>query len=191
MPLFKFLRLEIWRWNLWFDESKRLKYKCTIFYLRCYECSWCNYECRMTKMICFEREGIPEFVEERDPTPLGDTVVSLGKMIAYYRVDSSMKRKTRSWMNIGKFWNVFVNWWFVETNILIGDISGQDTLGITSLTFRHPTNGEWHLRRKLSDVSSSDISGDEIVDTPSSAKTGNDNFDINAKNLSDTLFLIK
>ena len=44
-------------------------------------------------------KGIPKFVEERDPTPLGDTVVSLGKMIAYYRVDSSMKmneRKTKS-----------------------------------------------------------------------------------------------
>ena len=49
----------------------------------------------MTKMICFEREGIPEFVEERDPTPLGNTVVSLGKMIVYYRVDSSMKMNER------------------------------------------------------------------------------------------------
>jgi len=28
------------------------------------------------------------FVEEGDPTPLGDTVVSLGKMIIHYRVDS-------------------------------------------------------------------------------------------------------
>jgi len=27
MPLFKFLRPEIWRWNLLFDWSKRLKYK--------------------------------------------------------------------------------------------------------------------------------------------------------------------
>jgi len=36
-------------------------------------------------------KGIPKFVEERDPTPLGDTVVSLGIMIAYYRVDSCMK----------------------------------------------------------------------------------------------------
>jgi len=27
MPLFKFLRPEIWRWNLWFDGSKRLKYR--------------------------------------------------------------------------------------------------------------------------------------------------------------------
>jgi hypothetical protein len=28
--------------------------------------------------------GIPKFVKERDPTPLGDTVVSLGKMIVHY-----------------------------------------------------------------------------------------------------------
>jgi len=27
MPLFKFIRQETWRWNLWFDSSKRLKYK--------------------------------------------------------------------------------------------------------------------------------------------------------------------
>ena len=65
MPLFKFLRPEIWRWNLWFDESKRLKYKYTIFDLRCYECLWCNYECMMTKMIWFRNnDGIPKFVEE-------------------------------------------------------------------------------------------------------------------------------
>jgi len=56
MPLFKFLRPEIWRLNLWFDESKRLKYQYTIFDLRCYECSWCNYECRTTKMIWLEWE---------------------------------------------------------------------------------------------------------------------------------------
>jgi len=31
---------------------------------------------------------IPIFVEERDLTPLGDTLVSLGKMIVHYRVDS-------------------------------------------------------------------------------------------------------
>jgi len=30
--------------------------------------------------------GIPKLVEERDPTPLGDTVVSLGKMIVHYRI---------------------------------------------------------------------------------------------------------
>ena len=44
------------------------------------------------------------------------------------------------------------------------------------------------MKRKLSDVSSSDIPGDEIVDTPSSAKTGTDNFDIKCEKLSDTLF---
>jgi hypothetical protein len=38
MPLFKFLRPETWRWNLWFDGTKRLKYKSTpIFDLRCCE----------------------------------------------------------------------------------------------------------------------------------------------------------
>jgi len=31
---------------------------------------------------------IPKFVEERDPTPLGDTVGSLGKMIVHYRIRS-------------------------------------------------------------------------------------------------------
>jgi len=38
---------------------------------------------------------IPIFVEERDPTPLGDTVVSLGKTIVHYRVDSCMKMNER------------------------------------------------------------------------------------------------
>jgi len=27
MALFKFLRPETWRWNLWFDGPKRLKYR--------------------------------------------------------------------------------------------------------------------------------------------------------------------
>jgi hypothetical protein len=34
---------------------------------------------------------IPKFVEERDPTPLGGNVVSLGKMIVYYLYDRCMK----------------------------------------------------------------------------------------------------
>jgi len=41
--------------------------------------------------------GIPKLVEERDPTPLGDTVVSLGNMVVYYRIgsnDSLMKTKS-------------------------------------------------------------------------------------------------
>jgi len=29
-------------------------------------------------------KGMPKLVEERDPTPLGDTVVLLGKMIVHY-----------------------------------------------------------------------------------------------------------
>jgi len=33
-------------------------------------------------------KGIPIFVEEGDPTPLGDAVVSLGKIIVHYHVDS-------------------------------------------------------------------------------------------------------
>ena len=94
------------------------------------------------RWFVLKEKGFPNSFEERDLTPLGDTVDSLGKMIVHYRVDSCMKineRKTRSWINIGKFWNVFVNWWFLETDILIGDISGPDTLGMTLLTFRHPT----------------------------------------------------
>ena len=35
--------------------------------------------------------GIPSFIEERDPTPLAGNVVSLGKMIVYYLYDSCMK----------------------------------------------------------------------------------------------------
>ena len=109
MPLFKFIRLEIWRWNLWFDVSKRLKYKYTIFELRCYECLWCNYECRMIKMIFFEwggTKGDPNLFEERETTPLGDTVVSLGNMIVHYRVDSGMKineRKQNLESTLGNF----------------------------------------------------------------------------------------
>ena len=32
--------------------------------------------------------GIPKFVEERDPTPIGDNLVSLGKMVVYYHIGS-------------------------------------------------------------------------------------------------------
>jgi len=33
-------------------------------------------------------KGCPNLQKKRDPTPLGDTVVPLGKMIVYYHVDS-------------------------------------------------------------------------------------------------------
>jgi len=37
--------------------------------------------------------GIPKFVEERDLTPLGGNIVSLGKMVVHYLYDSCMKTK--------------------------------------------------------------------------------------------------
>jgi hypothetical protein len=43
-PYLSFLRPAIWRWNIWFDGPKRLKYrKCTNFDLRCYECNAYEY----------------------------------------------------------------------------------------------------------------------------------------------------
>jgi hypothetical protein len=38
-----------------------------------------------------KNSGIPKFIEERDPTPLGDTVVLLGKMVVHYPYDRCMK----------------------------------------------------------------------------------------------------
>jgi hypothetical protein len=35
--------------------------------------------------------GVPKFVEEKDPTPLRGNVVSLGKMVVYYAYDRCMK----------------------------------------------------------------------------------------------------
>jgi len=82
MPLFKFLRTETWRWNLWFDRPKRLKYKVHQFFtLKCHECSWCKYECKTAKTIRpGERNNkrIPKFVKEKDPTLLGDNVSFTG-----------------------------------------------------------------------------------------------------------------
>ena len=47
---------------------------------------------------------MPEFVEERDPTPLGGNVVSLGKMIVYYRIGSERQ------LNKDKqFFSVYMN----------------------------------------------------------------------------------
>jgi len=36
-------------------------------------------------------KGYPSFVEERDPTPIGSNVVSMWKMVVYYRIDGCMK----------------------------------------------------------------------------------------------------
>jgi len=67
-----------------FDSTSRkdLNTKYTIFDLRCYEmlvkCSWCNYECRTTKMIWLGQEttqGSPNLFKKRYTTPLGGNVV--------------------------------------------------------------------------------------------------------------------
>jgi len=67
-----------------FDSTRRrdLNTKYTIFDLRRYERLWCNLwmqdgEDLLTGMRNYN--GIPVFVEKGDPTPLGDSVVSLGK----------------------------------------------------------------------------------------------------------------
>jgi len=66
-----------------------LNTKYTIFDLRCYDCLWCNYECKTAKIFWEGQEtttGYSNSLTKRDSTPLGDNVVSLGKMIVYYRI---------------------------------------------------------------------------------------------------------
>jgi len=64
MTVFKFLRLETWRWNLWFDGPKRLKYRVRHFWPKMLmRCSWCKYIRKTTKMIWLGREtttGYPD-----------------------------------------------------------------------------------------------------------------------------------
>ena len=138
--------------------------------------------------------GYPSSLKKRGPTPLEDTVVLLGKRIFHYRVDSSMKineRKTKSWIDIEKFWNVFelmvcrkqtfwlmtsldqTHWGWHLWHFVIRQ-TGNDTWKGNWATSRHPTYREMRLST-----------------TPSSAKMGNDNFDINAKNWATPCFLIK
>jgi len=81
------------RWNLRLDGPKRLKYRVHHFLPKML---W--NACEMLVMQLWMQDGkddltgrrnhngIPKFVEERDPTPLGDNVVSLGTMIVYYRI---------------------------------------------------------------------------------------------------------
>jgi len=88
MPLFKFLRTETWKWNFLFDGPKRLKYTVHNFWpiltVRCYECNAMNV--RDTSMNARRRrwfdwgknKRIPDFIEERDLTLLGDNVGSVG-----------------------------------------------------------------------------------------------------------------
>jgi len=122
--------------------------------------------------------GYPGSLKKRGPTPLEDTVVLLGKRIVHYRVDSSMKineRKTKSWIDIGKFWNVLELMVCRKQTFWLMTSLDQTHWGwhLWHFVIRQTENDTW--KGNLSDVSSSDIPGDEIVDTPSSAKTGNDN----------------
>jgi len=87
MPLFKFIRPEIWRWNLWFDGPKRLKYRVRYFDLRCYEMFMAQTRMQddkgdLTGMRNNNR--IPKFIEEKGSDSAWGNVVSLGKMIVYY-----------------------------------------------------------------------------------------------------------
>ena len=67
MPLFKFLRLEIWRWNLWFDGPKRLKYGVRQFWPKMLWMLVMQVWMQDSKGdFDWERNnnGIPKFVEE-------------------------------------------------------------------------------------------------------------------------------
>jgi len=128
MPLFKFLRPEIWRWNFRFDGPKRLKYKVHLFLiLRC-------CECMHVMQIWMEDDAddltgtrnnnmIPTFIEERAPTPLEGMQFHWGKWlctIISVRNDGLMETKLFSdtsrpdtlgwhfWEN--KMWFQTVNW---------------------------------------------------------------------------------
>jgi len=87
MPLFKFLRPKIWRWILWFDWSKRLKYKVHHFWPKMLM-NACDAVMNARRRRHFDRDEKSQrdtwICWERDPTPLGDSVVSLGKMAVYY-----------------------------------------------------------------------------------------------------------
>jgi len=131
MPLFNFLRLKTWRWNLWFDGQKRLTYRVHHFLPKML---W--NACEMFVMQLWMQDGkddltglrnnngVPKFIwRKRDPTPLRGNVVSLGKMIVYYRIDSYMKTKLfseTSWpdtllMILMRKWRVIVSRSLVRT----------------------------------------------------------------------------
>jgi len=71
-----------------FDSTgwRDLNTKYTIFDLRCYECLWCNMNARRRRHFDWDEEPWRDtwICWERDPTPLGDSVVSLGKMGMYH-----------------------------------------------------------------------------------------------------------
>jgi len=94
MPLFKFLRPKIWRWNLWFDWSKRLKYEVHHFWPKMLMNAW-DAIMNARRRGHFDWDEKPQWDTcirwERDPNLLGDSVVSLGKMVVYYFTDSCMK----------------------------------------------------------------------------------------------------
>jgi len=67
MPLCKFLRPEIWSWNLWFDWSKRLKYKVHHFWPKMLWMLVMQLWMQDGKDILTgtrNHNGIPEFVEK-------------------------------------------------------------------------------------------------------------------------------
>ena len=89
MPLFKFLRLEIQRWNLWFDGLKRLKYRVHHFWPKMLwnACDAIMNAGRQRWLDWNEKQRDTQVrLRKTDPTPLGDSIVSLGKMIVYYHI---------------------------------------------------------------------------------------------------------
>jgi len=71
-----------------FDSTGRrdLNTKYTIFDLRCYECLWCNMNAGRRRHFDWDDKSQWDtwICWERDPTPLGDSVVLLGKMVVYF-----------------------------------------------------------------------------------------------------------
>ena len=57
-----------------------LNTKYATFDLTCYECLWCNMNARRRRPFDWDDES----QWEKDPTPLGDSVVLLGKMVMYH-----------------------------------------------------------------------------------------------------------
>jgi len=86
-PYLSFFVRRLWRWNLWFDWSKRLKYKVNHFWPKMLWMFVMQSWMQDGKDILTEtryHNGIPKFVEKGTRLRLGDNVVSLGKMVVYY-----------------------------------------------------------------------------------------------------------
>jgi len=94
MPIFKFIRPKIWRWNLWFDWSKRLKYEVHHFWPKMLMNAWdAIMNARWRGQFDWDEKPWWDtwIRSKRDPTPLGDSVVSLEKIVVYYCTDRCMK----------------------------------------------------------------------------------------------------